>query len=475
MSFGFSVGDFVTVLNLVKGICNACQNGPKEYRELCREIKSLGAVTSQLFEDIQDPYSLLNRKGVARRKDLLQIMENCEEALREVEAFVEKHSVLDTERSYDLSNDVAKRTWHNYKVGAENLDTVRGKLTFYTSTITLFLNSLETSALGRIESKIDKLYAKLIFEDKRNSITSVASTASLMSFVEQDEPDEEAWDDLRTKLVEEGVSAADIEQYRDCIVEYMKALIINSLPPEIDMHDILPQTSDLEPHQGLIERNLDTAHIRFLEPLYGTVGSSSACLIVVDIDVQPQPAPDYALKHFSDTIQLVLSSQTLDSEPDLFFWNSAFPRFLRWSPGSTSVENIHVTEQASYRPRHNDISYEEHFTAHRSTRKKVTSQRLEVDRGVSWILRWSPRSLSRATVRLAAIVATGTKPFRLHVRFLTHLGVKECESRSNHVEITPQTSYRKLDQIDLANIKIGHYEELLVGERTTKPGAYYVS
>ena len=182
MSFGFSVGDFVTVLNLVKRICDACHNGPKEYRELCREVKSLGAVTSQLSEDMQDPSSLLNRKGAARRKDLPQIMGNWEEALREVEIFVGKHSVMDKQHNYDSSKDVAKRTWHNYKVGAENLENVRGRLTFYTSTITLFLNSLTTWALGRIESKIDNLYAKLILEHKRNSTTSIASTSSFDVF-----------------------------------------------------------------------------------------------------------------------------------------------------------------------------------------------------------------------------------------------------------------------------------------------------
>ena len=455
MSFGFSVGDFVTVLNLVKGICDACQNGPKEYRELCREVKSLGAVTSQLSEDMQDPDSLLNRKGVPRKKDLLQIMENCEEALREVETFVEKHSVLDTKHNYGSSKDLAKRTWHNYKVGAENLDNVRGKLTFYTSTITLFLNSLETSALGRIESKIDKLYAKLILEDKRNSTASVASTSSLMSFVQQDEPDQEAWHDLRKKLVDEGVSAADIERYRDRIVEYLKALIIDRLPPLNHIQDTQPPLSHLEPYQEAVGTGIDPVPITFGKPLFGTIGSSSACLMVVDVEVRPRSIPSHASHLLSGNIQLVLSSKTLDGQPDLFFWNSAFPRFHKWFPESLSVGGVRITEQASYRPRHNDISYEEHSKANRSKKMTVTNQKLEVDRGIRWTIHWKP--VIRApwpgrTVRVAVVVANGTKPFRLDASISVNFGQEDCMSGAHHVEITPGKGYLKLDQTDLAKL-----------------------
>ena len=70
-----------------------------------------------------------------------------------------------------------------------------------------------------------------------------------MSLVGPDEPDKEAWDELRKKLVDEGVSASDIERYRDRIVEYLKALIIDSLPPLNHIQDNQPPPSHLEPYQ----------------------------------------------------------------------------------------------------------------------------------------------------------------------------------------------------------------------------------
>lgn len=93
---------------------------------------------------------------------------------------------------------------------------MRGKLTFHISTITLFMHSLTSAelgrAIGRLERKVDSIYARLLASDTlvgstvQQSNLSVASTASTLSLLQSDE--EEVWRLLKGELIDEGVSVS---------------------------------------------------------------------------------------------------------------------------------------------------------------------------------------------------------------------------------------------------------------------------
>ena len=125
MSFGFGVGDFLAVSNIAKGVYEACKDGPREYKEISREAKSMGYVINSLSDDAQDPHSLLNKKGVRRKPELVEIIRNCETTMQELQAMVDKHSSLGD------GHGKFTRVWDAYKVGSSDLDSLRGKLTFY--------------------------------------------------------------------------------------------------------------------------------------------------------------------------------------------------------------------------------------------------------------------------------------------------------------------------------------------------------
>lgn len=72
MAFGFSVGDFLAVLEIAKGVYDACKDGSAEYKELCSETKSMRYAIQSLSNDARDPDSLLNRKGFNRKNELDQ-------------------------------------------------------------------------------------------------------------------------------------------------------------------------------------------------------------------------------------------------------------------------------------------------------------------------------------------------------------------------------------------------------------------
>ena len=135
MSFGFGVGDFIMVIDKAKAVVDACRDGPSDFRELSREVDTLQITILRMKQDYQDPTSLLARKGRSREKDMKQITDNCREVLDEIQTFVDKHGLVAEPATPRRPIHEIKRTWHAYKVGSADLDDVRGKLTFHTSTI----------------------------------------------------------------------------------------------------------------------------------------------------------------------------------------------------------------------------------------------------------------------------------------------------------------------------------------------------
>ena len=66
MSVGFSVADFIAVLKEAKEVYSSCKDGPMEYAEISREIRSLYTVLKSLKNEAEDSESLLNRRGTKR-------------------------------------------------------------------------------------------------------------------------------------------------------------------------------------------------------------------------------------------------------------------------------------------------------------------------------------------------------------------------------------------------------------------------
>jgi len=82
---------------------------------------------------------MLNTKGAKWASDYKMILNNCKNVLEETNVFIQRHSSL----APNSGSNVASRLWHSYQVGSADLDDIRGKLTFYTSTIGIFWTALE--------------------------------------------------------------------------------------------------------------------------------------------------------------------------------------------------------------------------------------------------------------------------------------------------------------------------------------------
>ena len=77
MSFGFSVSDLLAIGKIAKDLYEECKHGPAEYQEICHETKSPMLALNDLARDTEDSESTLTKKGLNRKKELDDLIEDC--------------------------------------------------------------------------------------------------------------------------------------------------------------------------------------------------------------------------------------------------------------------------------------------------------------------------------------------------------------------------------------------------------------
>ena len=148
MSFGFSVGDFVAAGNHAWSLYRQCKGASAEFQEASNEVISLETCIREPTAEAENNESILNCAGRGRKQELDTIMRGCTEVLFQFENLLTRYRFLGMEN---------KRTWDRARFSSDDVQAYRNKLLFHTSSLTLFLTSLSTRSLCRIEKKLDNL------------------------------------------------------------------------------------------------------------------------------------------------------------------------------------------------------------------------------------------------------------------------------------------------------------------------------
>ena len=176
----------------------------------------------ELEDEIENPGSILNRTGAGKKSELGILVKNCNGVLQQLNKKLIKYKSL---------GSATRRTWDRLKWSAENLQEIREKLLAHTSSLTLFLTTLGTGSLGRIEKKLDQLIEDVRAGRREESVLTFA--------VGEDDPDESEiqWGVLKGELVEDGFAKSEIEAHKHWIMAKLAELIENGgleeqFPPE---------------------------------------------------------------------------------------------------------------------------------------------------------------------------------------------------------------------------------------------------
>lgn len=234
MSLGFSLGDLRTTGERSWNVYKACRGAPSEFQEIAAEVLSLHAVLKLLQDASEDSNSLVSRAPDSKKLEVSKILRTCRKILDAIDSLVTKYHSLGIGK---------ERKWDILRLGKEGLDPLRSKLMLSVSKLELFLNSLETNSLARIESQMEKLLQEVRAGRRTPSVlSSVVDNAAV------------GWPLLKTELAGVGVPKADIEMFKEPIQEWIK---------EADEDGILEER---EPGEDSTPRHVHLRRLSFRAP-----------------------------------------------------------------------------------------------------------------------------------------------------------------------------------------------------------------
>src|SRR5580698_7546718 len=98
MSFGFSVGDFVTVGQLAFTLYRDCfmvaKDAPQEFLALKGELSNLRHALEILEEQVRNPKSILNKAGDDRVRMVKEMVSGIHVTLKQLEKVAAKYGIL---------------------------------------------------------------------------------------------------------------------------------------------------------------------------------------------------------------------------------------------------------------------------------------------------------------------------------------------------------------------------------------------
>ena len=201
MSFGFSVGDFIAVGNLAWTIYRSCKGMSDEYLEVSREALTVHTVIKELQDEADDPQSILNRRGIARKQELFRLIQHLQQVLNNIDSIVQKYHTLARRE---------RRIWNQLRLSKEDLDKLRLQLTFHVTAINAFTASLSRGTEARIETVL----LEFVKDCREGRVPP-----NMMSVDEANNAS--GWKALERELTEDGISGEDVFAHKTAIKVFL--------------------------------------------------------------------------------------------------------------------------------------------------------------------------------------------------------------------------------------------------------------
>ena len=237
MSFGFSVSDFMALIQLTTRTYQGWKKACGEYTDITKELNSLKIILSRVAVEIQAPTSLTHHDHDLGQ--LQALSSNCRDIVSQLEAVVSSYQgiVIKSRRS----------NWDRIQFSQKNLGGLREKLTLQIATLGTYLDVLGVSAIGRVENSVRELpQMKKVIDGLAADIRAGRREGSAMTTYENDE--KEVWRQFRRELIAEGFSSESLKKTSGLLRNYVRevteaGLLDEEVPQEIDN---LPAVTDKE-------------------------------------------------------------------------------------------------------------------------------------------------------------------------------------------------------------------------------------
>lgn len=231
-----------------------------------RPHSTVHTVIQELQDEAINPKSLLNSQGAPRKQELLLLINNLEEALKELDKIVRKYQSLGRRD---------RRIWNQLKLATEDLDTVRNKLTFHVNAINAFTSSLSRGTLVQIETVLLELVSEFRQGRRQPSLASLHG-----------EKNDSVWKELESELAGDGISSADIAKHKAAIKVFVQSLLADSSADNtsfVDVASLMESGNDEPPSEHLLQSR---------SPMDLSLGDLAELLITASVQNGSLPSND---------------------------------------------------------------------------------------------------------------------------------------------------------------------------------------
>lgn len=131
MNFGYGAGDIIAISRLAVKVYTAYKDAPGDYRDISDEVKSLNIIINNTAEYFESN-TLSNKK----RDEGREILEGCNNVLKDLDSLIERYNSLVTSAS-------SSQVFQRIKLGTEDLATLRARLTSNTTLLNGFIQRFD--------------------------------------------------------------------------------------------------------------------------------------------------------------------------------------------------------------------------------------------------------------------------------------------------------------------------------------------
>lgn len=215
MSFGFSISDVVSLVQITSKVCDGWRTACGEHSSIAADLAVLKLLLRRIEQEAASPTSVFS-SNMEDLNDWKVLSGDCASSVADLGGVVDKYKSLSTDR---------RKNWDRIRLGCANLQAMQDKLVKRTSRLSAYVSILGISSQGRVENealpsillRIDSLAAQM-----RKGNASIRTTHS--TWTQYDGDDLQLWREFRRNLIKCGFRGRDIKHYSPALRTYLARL-----------------------------------------------------------------------------------------------------------------------------------------------------------------------------------------------------------------------------------------------------------
>jgi hypothetical protein len=231
MSFGYGVGDFITIGALAWNVYKSCKGAPESFGNISFEVLSLHAVLKEAEETVF-AQPLLPTK----QERLKAVGDGCYRVLKDLDDLCQKYQSLGMQ---------GRRVWDRMRWGTEDIAELRARLTSNTGLLTSWIRYVHLRVPSRSHADVKSCSASQANVEKKLSYFlqefeegkregSVISTQTINTLSMNDK---QLWRTIRKELEDIGITVAAFDANKDFIFKWFMNAIANGAFEERSFDD----------------------------------------------------------------------------------------------------------------------------------------------------------------------------------------------------------------------------------------------